>query len=266
MKMKNYHNIGNINPERVYDSLHYLVKNHPAYKDIKIEKKEDWIRRCESTPEDDDVNLDQVEDNAICSDHEKDADEDSEETIDDKNNPDEAESNDFNANTCLYPKEPASNIIVNHSDKKITVRKRRKGGRIYDYAPGQEQAPTNWIREKNYDEVAFPELYTNGKGGVNDESRKVKITKPDFMSQKFLNHNKMYAQNSEYLFVSQQFLERHLLENNVSVFGQKGKAETGPDGTTILTCNNAFNAFSKIPGTPSYWKISETSYLQEWNN
>ena len=38
--MKNYHNIGIINPERVYDSLHYLVKNHSAYKDINIEKKE----------------------------------------------------------------------------------------------------------------------------------------------------------------------------------------------------------------------------------
>ena len=44
------------------------------------------------------------------------------------------------------------------------------------------------------------------------------------------------------------------MENNISVFGQKGKAETGPDGTTIMTCNNAFDVFSKIPGTPSYWK------------
>ena len=120
--------------------------------------------------------------------------------------------------------------------------------------------------EKKFDEIAFPELFTEGKGGINDESRIVKITKPDFCSQKFLNHNEIYAKNSEYLFVMQQFLERHLLENNVSVFGQKGKAETGPDGTTILTCNNAFDVFSKIPGTPSYWKLSETNYSLEWNN
>ena len=125
---------------------------------------------------------------------------------------------------------------------------------MYDYAPGQEFVPTNWIREKNHDEIAFPELYTDGKGGVHDETRQVKISRPDFYSQKFLNHNKMYAQNSEYLFVSQQHLERHLVENNISVSGQKGKPEKGSDGTTTLTCKNAFDVFSKIPGTPSYRK------------
>ena len=178
----------------------------------------------------------------------------SEEGNDDQKDPDEAESNDFTSNTCLYPKEPASNVIVNHTKKKKVVKKKRKGGKVYDYAPGQNYVPTNWIREKNHDEIAFPELFTDGQGGVNDETREVKITRPDFYSQKFLNHNKMYAQNSEYLFVSQQHLERHLVENNISVSGQKGKPEKGQDGTTTLTCTNAFDVFSKIPGTPSYWK------------
>ena len=33
----------------------------------------------------------------------------------------------------------------------------------------------------------------------------------------------MYSQNSDYLFVAQQHLERHLLENQTSISGQKGK-------------------------------------------
>merc|ERR1712079_584006 len=53
MKMKNYHNIGIINTDRVYDCLDYLVKNHPAYKDIKIENKEDWLKRFNSSPDND---------------------------------------------------------------------------------------------------------------------------------------------------------------------------------------------------------------------
>ena len=133
-------------------------------------------------------------------------------------------------------------------------RKKRKGVTVYDYAPGQEFCPTNWIREKNHDEIAFPELYTSGTGGINDETRIVKISRPDFCSQRFCNHNKIYAKNSEYLFVCQQFLERHLLENNINVTLLKGKTEKSPDGSTILSCNNAFDVFSKIPGTPSYWK------------
>ena len=264
--------MGNISPDRVYDCLDYLVKNHPAYRDIKIVNKKEWMKKYNSSTDDngDSKSANDNEDSSDCDDGKEseqatDGQNLSNETSENNNNnfeeanenqkdPDETESNDFTSNTCLYPKEPASNIIVNYSKKKKRVKKKRKGGKVYDYAPGQEFVPTNWIREKNHDEIAFPELYTDGKGGVHDETRQVKISRPDFYSQKFLNHNKMYAQNSEYLFVSQQHLERHLLENNISVSGQKGKPEKGQDGTTTLTCTNAFDVFSKIPGTPSYWK------------
>ena len=49
---------------------------------------------------------------------------------------------------------------------------KRKAKKIYQYAPGQGQIPTNWIREKDHDVIAFPELFPNGKGGVNDDDRK----------------------------------------------------------------------------------------------
>ena len=118
---------------------------------------------------------------------------------------------------------------------------------------GQGQIPTNWIREKDHDVIAFPELYPDGKGGINEE-RKVKVPKGDFYSTKFLNCNNMYAKSSDYLFVAQQHIERHLLENNISVSGQKGKVSKGTDGTKVVSCNNAFDVFGKIPGTPQYWK------------
>ena len=124
---------------------------------------------------------------------------------------------------------------------------------MYNYAPGEHQCATNWIREKNHDEVAFPELFTDGKGGVNYE-RAIKLTKGDFYSSKFNNHNKMYSKNSDYLFVAQQHLERHLLESNVGISGQKGQVSDGPDGTKKVKCSNAFDVFGKIPGTPQYWK------------
>ena len=102
--------------------------------------------------------------------------------------------------------------------------------------------------------MAFPEIFTNGANGFNDKTRPRAISRSDYFCQRFMNHNKIFAKNSDYLFVSQQFSERHLLENNISVSGQKGKTESGPDGTKILQCKNAFDVFTKIPGTPSYWK------------
>ena len=47
--------------------------------------------------------------------------------------------------------------------------------------PGQGKIPTNWIREKNHDVIAFPELFCDGKGGLNAE-RKIKLTMGDFYS------------------------------------------------------------------------------------
>ena len=40
----------------------------------------------------------------------------------------------------------------------------------------------------------------------------------------------MFAKNSDYLFVAQQYVERTLLESNISVAGQKGKIGNGESG------------------------------------
>ena len=36
--------------------------------------------------------------------------------------------------------------------------------------------------------------------------------------------------------------------------GQKGRVSKGSDGTKIISTNNSFDVFGKIPGTPQYWK------------
>ena len=72
-----------------------------------------------------------------------------------KNVPGEVNDNDFNSITCLYPKEPASSMIINHTSEKKNIKFRRKTKKVYEYAPGQGQIPTNWIRENNHDTIAF---------------------------------------------------------------------------------------------------------------
>ena len=57
----------------------------------------------------------------------------------DKNNIEgEANDNVFNATTCLCPKEPATDMIVNHSNKKKNIKVRRKDKKVYEYAPGDD--------------------------------------------------------------------------------------------------------------------------------
>ena len=177
LNMKNYHKYGLINPDRVYRACEYLIKNHPAYKDIKLKKYEDWVKTCPSLFEhteqsDDEEDLKDSDDEEIIDETSKKSSKDKKEKKDQAANSSgkkasdsqtaqgEAVSNDFNSVTCLYLKEPALEMIVNHSDKNKKVKMKRKAEKMYNYAPGEKQCPTNWIREKNHDEVAFPEHST----------------------------------------------------------------------------------------------------------
>ena len=69
MKMKNSHNIGNICPESLFECLDFLVKNHPAYKDIKIKDKEEWMKNYERSI--DDGYSDKDKDIEDCSENEQ---------------------------------------------------------------------------------------------------------------------------------------------------------------------------------------------------
>ena len=178
LNMTNYHKYGLINPDRVYQACKHLIKHHPAYKNIKLAAYEEWAKTCPTlfshTEKSDD------EEDAGDSSDEEAVDESSKKTskvkektpteadkLSENNSSQskkvegEADANDFNAVTCLYPKEPASNVIVNHSKENKKVKFKRKGKKMYDYAPGEKGVPTNWIREKDHDTVAFPELYTS---------------------------------------------------------------------------------------------------------
>ena len=66
----------------------------------------------------------------------------------------------------------------------------------HHFSQGQGQVPTNWIREENHDVIAFPELYSDGKGGVNAK-RLIRLCKTDFFSTKFLNKTQDLVVNSQ---------------------------------------------------------------------
>ena len=136
--------------------------------------------------------------------------------MDDKDNDDdndkdndsdiEEDENRFLDTTCLVPEEPQTNLVVNTS--KRTVKKRlHKEGQLYEIAPGEGKIPTNWLREKDFDITAFPDLFPDGKFGFHDD-RELKLSPINYFSQRILNRNQTFAQDPDYLFIAQQFVER----------------------------------------------------------
>ena len=149
LNMKNYHMYGLIKPHHVYQACEYLIKHHPAYKNINLAKYDEWVKTCPTLFN----HIDNSDDEEVPSDldDEEKFDESSKTRANDKETHvraekssdkttanGESESNDYNAVTCLYPKEPETEMIVNHSDVRKRVKLKRKAKKIIDYAPGEK--------------------------------------------------------------------------------------------------------------------------------
>ena len=187
----------------------------------------------------------EMDENHIQNDHDIDNEEEEEEEEEDD------DDNRFLDTTCLVPEEPQTNLVVNTSNK-IMKKRLNKEGLLYEIAPGEGKIPTNWLREKDFDITAFPDLFPDGKFGFHYD-RKLKLSPINYFSQRILNRNQKFAQDPDYLFIAQQFVERHLLEKQIDLAMRKGILEQTGAPKMVLN-SNVYDLFKTIPGSPSYWR------------
>ena len=110
-----------------------MIQHHPAYKNIKLKNYDEWAEKCPNLF----THTEKSDEEDIGSSDEESTENSATKTTNDEVQG-EAVDNDFNASTCLYPKEPASDMIVNHSNEKKNVKFRRKDKKVYEYAPGDD--------------------------------------------------------------------------------------------------------------------------------
>lgn len=144
-------------------------------------------------------------------------------------------------------------ILVNTSDEPLLKKTKRDSDIVHVIAPGQRKKLSYWLTEENYDINAFPDLFPDGKGGLDDKSRKRKISPIQNYSQKMLNHDSRFAQDEDFLFVAQQSLEKQAFENQISVSVQRG-ITVKVNGKIEMKGQNAIDVFKDLPGTPAYFK------------
>ena len=80
------------------------------------------------------------------------------------------------------------------------------------FAPDEGQTPQNILRELHPFVLHFPCLFPDGKFGLNDPERQVKITPQQFIMQRLLNINPVFAKNKPFLFSAFHYLEKYQLE------------------------------------------------------
>ena len=148
----------------------------------------------------------------------------------------------------------ANLFTVNTSDEPLRKKTKRSSNFFYEIAPGERKKLNDWIREENHDTKAFPELFPDGKNGLHDKSRKRKISPIQNYSHKILNKNKKFSKDPDFVFVAQQYLEKHSFENQISISLQRGVLTNALEGGKEIRSHNAIDVFKVIPGTPPYWK------------
>ena len=160
-------------------------------------------------------------------------------------------------------------FTVNTSDEPLRKKTKRSSNFFYEIAPGERKKLNDWIREENHDTKAFPELFPDGKNGLHDKSRKRKISPIQNYSHKILNKNKKFSKDPDFVFVAQQYLEKHSFENQISISLQRGVLTNTLEGGKDIKSHNAIDVLMFSRSSLELLPIGkgiEMRFLLEWSS
>ena len=111
------------------------------------------------------------------------------------------------------------------------------------------QVPIDWARDKHFDVKAFPTCHPTGKFGLHEE-REARLTSQMYFNQRLLNQDLRFATSIPYLFMAFLYVEREMLEKQISFSALKGTLTANNE---VKNPQDAFSVFAKIKGSQKYW-------------
>ena len=163
--------------------------------------------------------------------------------------------------SCIEVNNPEITVVLNTTKKpkQISVKDSITGKPVI-LAPGEGKIPTNIMRETDFDIKAFPLKHPTGRYGL-DFNRAIRLSKKEYFRARLFHYSGIFANDNDYLFMSQQFMERAQLEGQIDIITQKGVMINGPDGIKSMKLSDAFSVFKKISGTPKFWQQKRNNLL-----
>ena len=96
--------------------------------------------------------------------------------------------------TCIVPNYPDVNIVVNTSLEPKEVKIRDSiNNKNFILAPGEGRIPSNIMREKNSDVKGFPLKHKSGKYGLDDEDRKINLTRREYFIARLFYYRRVFS-------------------------------------------------------------------------
>ena len=160
--------------------------------------------------------------------------------------------------TYLIPKDLCTKVFLN--DEKSIIEKETGDGRTsVKVAPGEGMVPSNILREDDFDVKSSPRHHPTGNFGLHHE-RKIKISPKMYFNQRFLNRDERFSKDPCFIFMALYFLERHCLEIEQNISGQRGKCKT-QNGELVMELHDAFDIFRNLKGSPKYWQVARNELV-----
>ena len=164
--------------------------------------------------------------------------------------------------TCVVSNYPDVNVVVNNTTepKEVTIRD-SISNKKFILAPGEGHIASNIMTEEDFDVKGFPLKHKTAHYGLHHPDRETKLSKKEYFLARLFHYRRIFSNDSDYLFMCQQYLERGALEAQIDISVQKGIMTDGPGGEKSMKMIDFFNVFQKVPGTPKYWQSKRNNLL-----
>ena len=135
----------------------------------------------------------------------------------------------------------------------------------FSIAPGQDAIPKFILMDKEFEVLAFPNLFPKGKGGKEtDIPREREINTRRYINQRLLNKDPRFSKNIEYIFAFQYATELKQLRTDMAFALKRqctdGRRITAGDLKNYRKVNQmiwkdiAYKFMQNVRGTPAYWQ------------
>lgn len=158
----------------------------------------------------------------------------------------------LNSVTCLYPDEGPS----------VTSEK------ILNIAPGEGRTPTSVFYQKDWETLAFPTLFPDGKNTYH-ENRAVQISPKKYVNARLLSSDFRFAESPEYTFQCLHWIESVSVHESITMSLKKsrqtdisvGQLQQPERLQSLFKDDEIFASFKRVRGTPQYWKQMQQDML-----
>ena len=133
-------------------------------------------------------------------------------------------------------------------------------------APGEGSIPTSVLKEPEWDIKTYPQLYPDGRNGMNSKGRTTNLSKQQYLKQRLCNVDKRFANDPAYLFSATSYIENQQLERNIAMSYSHGSKKKVSGNANTFQVSDPFFVFTKIKNTPQYWKQRRMELLAKLEN